>query len=42
MTVPTRSPDGRVRVMIGTGSIAQIIHLPYLRDLADRRHYGPL
>jgi predicted dehydrogenase len=32
-----RSPDGRVRVgVIGSGSIAQIIHLPFLRDLADK------
>ncbi len=32
----TRSSDGRVRVgVIGAGSIAQMIHLPYLRDLAD-------
>lgn len=36
-SLPTRSPDGRVRVgVIGAGSIAQIIHLPFLRDLADR------
>src|SRR5215208_102935 len=36
-SLATRSPDGRVRVgVIGAGSIAQIIHLPFLRDLADR------
>lgn len=35
--VSTRASDGRVRVgVIGAGSIAQMIHLPYLRDLADR------
>lgn len=33
----TRPPGEHVRVgVIGAGSIAQIIHLPYLRDLADR------
>jgi predicted dehydrogenase len=33
----TQPVDGRVRVgVIGAGSIAQMIHLPYLRDLSDR------
>src|SRR5919109_1958220 len=37
MTGNSRSPDGRVRVgVIGCGTIAQIAHLPYLRDLDDR------
>ena len=31
------SSDGRIRVgVIGCGSIAQIMHLPYLRELDDR------
>jgi len=29
--------DGRIRVgVFGAGSMAQMMHLPYLRDLADR------
>src|SRR6266540_6027985 len=31
------STDGRIRVgIVGCGTIAQIVHLPYLRELSDR------
>ncbi|HEX2514920.1 MAG TPA: Gfo/Idh/MocA family oxidoreductase, partial [Chloroflexota bacterium] len=35
--------DGRVHVgVVGCGSIAQIMHLPYLRELDDRFQIGAL
>ena len=35
--------DGRVRIgVVGCGSIAQIMHLPYLRELDDRFQIGAL
>ena len=37
------SPDGRVRVgVVGCGTIAQIAHLPFLRELRDRFTIGAL
>jgi predicted dehydrogenase len=39
----TGGGDGRVRVgVVGCGSIAQIMHLPYLRELDDRFQIGAL
>ncbi|MBI3972965.1 MAG: Gfo/Idh/MocA family oxidoreductase [Chloroflexi bacterium] len=43
MASSTSRPDGRVRVgVIGSGSIAQIMHLPYLKELDDRFAIGAL
>src|SRR5919109_2062123 len=37
------SPDGRIRVgVIGCGTIAQIAHLPFLKELRDRFAIGAL
>jgi predicted dehydrogenase len=42
MTAATR-PEGRIRVgVVGCGTIAQIAHLPFLRELGDRFAIGAL